>query len=184
MFKKSGMILVLALLAGGGLSVQAGSISIEGKASAFFPTDKVFRDIYKGGAAFGAEINFGLPGRLSLWVSGDYYQGQGRLTFTREKTKIEITPVCAGIRLAFSDSRFRPYVGVGAGYFRYKESNPIGSVSKGNAGLVAKIGLAAKISGPVFADLQADYTYCSVKPADVKADLGGLRASLGLGIAF
>jgi len=184
MAKKTTMILVLASLAVWSAPALAGSISVEGKGSYFLPTEKAFKDIYGGGISYGAEIGMGFLGRLSLWIGGDYYRGKGKLTFTGEETKIEIMPLCAGIRYAFSNSSIRPYVGIGVGYFQYKESNPIGSINKGNLGLVAKLGLTAKIAGPLFADLQADYTNCSAKPADIKADLGGIRAGIGLGITF
>jgi len=184
MAMKTTLILILASLAVWSAPALAGSISVEAKGSYFLPTEKAFKDIYGSGISYGAEIGIDFLGRLSLWVGGDYYRGEGKLTFTGEKTKIEIMPLWAGIRYAFSNSSIRPYVGIGVGYFQYKESNPIGKIDEGNLGLVAKLGLTARIAGMFFTDLQAEYTNCSVKPADLKADLGGIRAGIGLGITF
>ncbi len=181
---KTKLIMILTWLAAWSAPSLGGAISVEVKGSYFLPSEKAFRDIYGGGISYGAETGIDVLGRLSVWIGGDYYRGKGDLTFTGEETTIEIMPLSAGIRYAFSNSPIRPYAGVGVGYFQYKESNPIGKIDEGNLGLVAKLGLMARIAGMFFADLQAEYTQCSVKPADLKADLGGIRAGIGLGITF
>ena len=33
-------------------------------------------------------------------------------------------------------------------------------------------------------DIKGSYSYCKVKPADLEANLGGLKVGLGLGLEF
>lgn len=175
------MLVFLATAAG---ALRAGGFYLEARGAYFQPTDGAFKDIYGSGTTFGGEVGFGLRGNLSLWLSGDFFTKTGKLTFTGEETKIQITPACAGVQFRFSASRLSPYVGAGVGYFQFKETNPIGEVKEGNLGFVGKAGLSFDLGTAFFLDLQAKYSYCKVKPQEVEADLGGFQAGLGLGFRF
>jgi len=183
--KKTAFILWVALLLfPPGNFLQGKVVSLEVKGAYFQPTEKVFKEIYGNGQTYGLELGIRIWGGLAVWASGDYFTATGKLTFTGEVTKIRIIPVCGGGKYYFLSGRISPYVGLGVGYFAYKEESPIGKVEKGNLGYIGKAGISFNISSGIIIDIQADYSHCQVKPAEVKANLGGLQAGIGLGVVF
>jgi len=158
--------------------------SIELRVAYFQPSEAVFRDIYKAGITYGAEINLKLWKWLKFWIAADYYAKKGKLTLTEEETEIQILPLSGGLKLQFPGTRLNPYIGFGVGYFFYKESSPIGEISKGDIGYIGQGGCLLKLFGPLFIDLKIGYTYCEVEPVNVKADLGGIQGGIGIGLQF
>jgi opacity protein-like surface antigen len=75
-----------------------------------------------------------------------------------------------------------PYIAVGAEYVLYKESNVIGDVSAGGIGFIGTGGLLFQPARFFGIDAHVAYSYCSMKPADFKFDVGGLE--LGAGVVF
>jgi len=163
---------------------SAVSLSFRVGSSYFLPTDEVFRDVYGGGPAYGAEIALSLGRELEAWVSGSTFGKTGRLTFTGEETEIRLTPFLAGIRYYFTRTRLQPYIGAGAGYFFYKETSPLGTVKDQNFGLAAHAGLVVGVTRGLIVNVRAGYSTCKVKPDEFEADLGGLELGLGLGVRF
>ena len=169
-------------------SFAYGKFLVEAKGIYFQPSDKNFKEVYSGGKfeewiSYGGEIGITLGKGVGLWAGGHYFNKKGKLTFTEEETKIQISPVYGGIKLRLSQSGVVPYLGVGLGYFQYKEENRMGTVSKGDIGYIGQIGLLFK-AGVIVIDFQASYSYCKVKPEDVEANLGGLQGGIGLGFEF
>jgi hypothetical protein len=163
-------------------------VLLEAKGGYFLPSDKNFKIVYSGGKfgewiSYGGEIGITLGKGVGLWAGGSYFSKKGKLTLTEEETTLQITPVYGGIKFRLSQSGVVPYLGVGVGYFQYKEENRIGSVSKANIGYVGQGGFIIK-AGVIIIDLQASYSYCKVKPVDVEANLGGFQAGIGLGFEF
>jgi hypothetical protein len=167
-----------------GMTALAASASIEIRGSYLSPSDSSIKSIYGGGPMFGAELAFRIGGGLDLWLGGDYFAKTGKLTFTQEDTKLTLIPVGAGLRYRFSAGRVEPYVGVGARYYLYKESNPIGDVSKGGIGFIGRVGANLMISPKVFADVFAGYSFGKMTPADFEVGVGGLELGAGLGFVF
>jgi len=157
---------------------------IEAKGSYFMPSEQIFKDIHGNGMSFGGEIGLNLVNGLSLWIGGDYYTNTGKLTFSGEETELQIIPLYGGLKYRMPNPVISPYVGLGVGYFLYKETNIIGTVEKGNIGYIGQLGVIFKVGGPLFFDIQGCYSYCKVKPADVEVDLGGLKGTIGLGFEF
>ena len=164
---------------------------LEGVASYFRPTDQSFKDIYGSGMYFGGEISIFLKkiliwadGQIGIWAGGHYFTKKGLTTFTKENTKIRIMPIYVGLKFQVPVARVRPYVGLGVGYFQYKEESPIGTVKKGNIGYIGQIGCIFKIVGPLCFDFKGSYSYCKVKPVNVEVNLGGLQGVIGIGIDF
>ena len=157
---------------------------IEAKGNYCQPTDQYFKDIYGSGITYGGEIGIILWKWIGVWAGGDYFNKKGKMTFTEEETKIQITPIYGGIRFQLPNSSISPYLGFGFGYFQYKETNPIGKVEKGDIGYIGQVGCIFKIKGALFFDINGSYSYCKVKPVDIEADLGGLKAGIGLGFEF
>lgn len=162
----------------------AKGFSIEARGYYFQPTDQYFKDIYGKAVSFGGEIGINVWKGVNIWIGGDYLSKKGKLTFTEEETELQVIPITCGVRFQFTESGLIPYVGIGIGYFKYKETNPIDSVEKGDVGYIGKVGCFFKIMGGLFFDIEGSYSYCRVKPAEVEADLGGLKAGIGLGFEF
>jgi hypothetical protein len=152
--------------------------------SYFRPADQAFREIYGSAAVLGGEISLALIKGIHLWAGASYYSREGELTLTEEKTRLKIMPVYAGLKFQISGSNLSPYLAVGAGYFRYEETNPLGTLSKGDWGFVSQAGVSFRPIRPLILDVHAGYSYCKIKPVELEADLGGLTAGVGLGVEF
>jgi len=166
------------------LAATAQASYFEIKASFFIPSETAFKDIYGSGLSYGGEIGFTLIPGVALWAGGEYYAADGELTFSEEPTEIQIIPFWAGLKLSLPEAKIAPYVGLGVGYFLYKESNAIGTIDDGKIGLIGQAGVMFKVLTSMFVDIQGNYSICKVKPEDVEADLGGLRATVGIGFEF
>jgi len=153
--------------------------------SYFQPSDQVFKDVYGGGTYIGGEINITLMKGVSLWAGAQMFSKTGLTTFTQEETEIQITPIYGGIRFRVPDKKVSPYLGLGVGYFGYKESSPmIGEVSKGDIGYIGQLGVLVNVIGPIFLDLKGSYSYCKVQPLGVEANIGGIQVTGGFGFGF
>ncbi|MCX7974641.1 MAG: hypothetical protein N3B16_09105, partial [Candidatus Aminicenantes bacterium] len=119
-----------------------------------------------------------------LWLSAETFSKKGKMTFTQEETTLKIMPVGFGLSLELGLGLISPYTHLGVGYFRYEESNVLGRIKKNNVGYVGQIGLLIKTIGPIYLDLFGQYSSCKVKPLELEADLGGLKAGVGLGLQF
>lgn len=178
------LTIILVLTIGLSVTTYATNVMVELKGQYFSPTEQAFKDIYGGGLMYGAEINIGVWRNLDLWFGGSYFSKRGELTFTKEETKLELFPIGGGIKYRILSGNFALYAGLGLNYFQFKESNPIGDVSKGGLGFVGKVGSNVAISGGLVLDLYVDYTYCKIKPADFRINVGGITIGAGLGYRF
>ena len=174
------VIIIAILVSSSGLATAKG-IFIELKGSYFNPSEKVFKDIYGSGMTYGGEIGIALWKGIDIWAGGDYFTKKGKLTFTEEETELQIMPIYGGIKIRLTRAKISPYIGLGVGYFQYKETNPIGKIEKGDIGYIGQVGCLFKVAGALFFDINGSYSYCKVKPVDIKADLGGLKLGIGLG---
>lgn len=150
----------------------------------FQPSDKAFKNIYGSGISYGGEISITIWKWISILAGGNYYYKKGKTSFAKEETEIQIIPLYGGIKLQLPNSNISPYAGFGIGYFTYKETSLIGKVEEGNIGYIGQLGCLIKIAGGLFLDIKGSYSYCKVKPVDIEADLGGLKAGIGLGFEF
>jgi hypothetical protein len=177
-----GLVLLLAGLAGTAWSsavmfeVRAGGLRLNSQG------------VYKIGLVVGADITVPVWKDLGLWFGADYYSKKGKLTFTLEDTTLRVVPLFAGLKLQAASSAVRPYVALAAGYFLYKETNVIGTVSGSKIGPVAQLGLLVRIKSALWLDLHGRYTSVRYKkveePEPLTADFGGLQGGLGLAFRF
>lgn len=164
--------------------VNAAIFSIELKGSYFSPTETAFQDIYGGGMTFGGEVSIGIWKKLQFWLGGNYYSGDGELSYTGEETSLQIIPIGGGLKYEFSKGTLRFYGGFGVNYYLYKESNVIGDVNEGGIGFVGKLGVMIKVVKGLMIDLFGEYSYCKMTPADFTINIGGIAAGIGLGYEF
>jgi len=165
-----------------------GGFWLEVKGMYFQPKDQNFKHIYGNGSyrdwmCYGGEMGITIFKGVAIWAGGHYFNKRGKLTFTKEETEMTIMPIYGGIKFRSSRAGINPYIGVGVGYFRYKEDNPIGSVEDKSIGYIGQAGLTLKI-GVAIIDFQISYTLCKVKPTDIEADLGGFYGGIGIGFEF
>jgi len=165
-----------------GLISVTASASIGLQGTYFSPSDRDFKSIYGGGWKYGAEIAFNLFKGLDLWLDGGYYAKTGKLSFSEEETKLTLIPIGAGLRYRFLTGKIEPYIGAGARYNLFNESNVIGDVSGNGVGFVGKAGLALYLAKGFGIDVHVAYSSCKMKPADFEFDVGGIE--LGAGIIF
>ena len=180
--KKLIIIIVTGFLLSG--LANASDVIVELKAHYLHPSEKAFRDIYGGGMMYGGELSIGVWRGLEVWFGGSYFSKTGELTFTKEETKLEIYPIGGGLKYRLSTGIFDLYAGAGLNYYQYKESNPLGDVSKGGVGYIGKIGSYVKVTGGFLIDFFVNYSYCKIKPADFKINIGAIEAGVGLGYSF
>ena len=177
-------ILVILIFFLFGTLVFGGNFRIEAVGYYFQPSEKAFKDIYGSGITYGGEIGLNLWKGIGIWAGGDYYTNKGKSTFTKEDIEIQLFPLYGGIKIQLPKSSIRPYAGFGVGYFQYIETTPFGTVEKGDIGYIGQVGCMFKIGGALFFDIKGSYSYCKVKPVDIEADIGGLKAGIGLGFEF
>jgi len=163
---------------------HAEGIFVEVKGSYFSPTEEAFKDIYGSGIVYGGEFGFVVWRNIEIWLGGSYFTKKGELTFTKEKTELEIIPLGGGLRLRFPAGSVSFYGSAGLNIYQYKESNPIGVVNKSGLGFLGKIGGIAKVTGGLFFDFFVSYSYGKLKPADYEVNIGGIEGGVGLGYEF
>ncbi len=166
---------------------RSDSATFEVKAGYFAPGAKSFRDSYKGGLAYGADLSVRLVGGLSLWAGADLFSKTGVTSYTQEAIRIRVIPIYGGLklRLGRESVRVRPYVAGAAGYFRTEETGEIGEVTSGRAGFLGQLGLEVRLARSLSLDLQARYSRCrALSEAGSDSQVGGLFAGLGLVAGF
>jgi hypothetical protein len=164
--------------------VGFGSVSFELQGSYFSPTDSSFKSIYGGGLEFGGIFSFHLTKSLDLWLDGRYFAKSGNLSYTLEETKLTLIPLGAGLSYRILPGNISPYVGAGARYIVYRETNVLGEVNSGGIGFVGKVGTAIFLSNRFGFDIHASYSYCSMQPEDFRFNVGGLEFGAGLVVSF
>ena len=163
---------------------NAGQVLFKLKGSYFSPWDKAFQDIYGGGMIYGIEASTGILKNIEMWIEAGYFSNKGKLSFTKEETRLRIIPVGGGIRyLQYEGIKklYACYSDIGVNYYFYRESNILGTVIWGGLGFIGKIGLFVKVKGKMIIDFFASYSVCTMKPADFRINIGGLEAGIGIG---
>ncbi len=187
MHKRRAILLFALLFAGIASASWGAGVTLTLKTGLFFPSDSIFRDVYKNVTAFGAELAVPLAGGLHLWAGAEYFGDKGVLPVTLEQSKLRIVPIYGGLRCHFGKSSVRPYLGAAAAYFLFKEENPIGSVSESAVGFLGQGGVLFRLGGRIWLDLFANYRACTLKTDGedpLEAKIGGISAGLGLVFRF
>jgi hypothetical protein len=175
---------ILIALMIGSFALPAAAASFGVKAVYLMPSEQAFKDIYGSGLMYGGEIGFRLHGPIGLWIDGMYYKGTGQLTYTKEDTTLTLIPIGAGLRYDFTTGPAVVYAGAGARYYSYKETNVLGTVTRGGAGFVVLAGVNLRIAKGFLVDVRAAYSSCKLTPADFTINVGGIELGGGLVIEF
>jgi hypothetical protein len=186
--KKAAKLLLVVLAFAGVINTAWGAgVTLTLKGGMFFPSDRLFREVYKDVTVFGGELAVPIAGGLHVWAGAEYFGDKGILPVTLEQTKLRIIPLYAGLRYHFGKSSVRPYLGAAAACFLFKEENPIGRASESGIGFLGLGGLLFKLGGRIGLDAFANYRACTLKTDDadpLEAKIGGFLGGLGLVFRF
>ncbi len=177
-----GLIILSLFLSAAPLPASDLSITIFGLY--FIPSENAFKDIYGNGTEFGGEIKYSFLANCGIWLSGSYYEKQGELSFTREKTVVSVVPLAAGLSLQIPGDWIRVYWDGGIGIFNFQEENPIGRVTQNRLGYLTKIGASFFPFKGLVLDVFIRYSFCRIRPLEIEANIGGLSFGVGLGWRF
>lgn len=150
----------------------------------FYPSEQSTKDIYGGRAVIWGEIDIKIWRFLDLWLTASYYNRRGNLPFTKQATRLTLIPLGGGAKIILKSGKINPYVALGPVIYFYREKNPIGLVKGNKVGIISQAGCYFKVMGGLLVDISIDYSYCMVRPQRIKADLGGIKAGIGIGFEF
>jgi len=147
-------------------------------------SDDLYKDVY-GGSGISYNVDFGvkLGKTLEAFLHTDYFTRDGELTLTLEKTTLKIIPIELGARFLFKadkNCKFYPYIGAAAGYYMYKEENPIGTVDEKKFGFSVEGGVRYYLVSSFFIDVKGKNVFLNVD--GVK--LGGFAFMGAVGLSF
>lgn len=146
-----------------------------------------FKAVYsENGPIYGLGLSANLLTPLNFYLDIKYFQREGTLTYTKEKTQFYLLPLSLGLRAVVPIGFLNPFIGTGADFYTYFEDNPIGTVLNFTNGYHFMAGIyiqAGKL--PVF--LSARFKYTRAQAEEEKGrriQLGGLETLLSFGFIF
>ena len=149
----------------------------------FLPHEGILKNVYGRGFNYGAEISFGVGDFIEVWLAEHYFGKSVKDEATGEDRKVSLIPFEAGFKVRLNKGSFNPYLGIGGGYFQYKETSPAGTIREKQFGVVGQAGFFVKIGGFFVADFYAQYKYCPIQTGE-KFDVGGFHIGGGIGAEF
>lgn len=176
--KKASILLLMCLLSVGSLMATDVFIGVYG--GYFIPKDERFKEIYSNGTQIGSEMNWSLEEMVSLQLGFYYQTADGELSVSKEDTKIRIVPITLSLRMQKPIKMIVPYIGGGFGFYYFRETNVIGTVSDSKFGFFGETGLIVWVSKRIGFDFRYRYDSCKVKPTDIAANIGGSHFIAGL----
>lgn len=171
--------------------VQDASSMILGRYGLFIPSEAAFKDIYPGNNfVYGGEARIAGPRlggrRLLFWAEGNYRARDGKLSYTLESTKVNVTAAEGGALYRFLKGKASPYVGFGVGYYMLAETQtgltaPWGKAKQSKVGFCG-VGGASTTFGRLVLDVRLKYSSVSMQPADFPIKVGGITIDGGIGL--
>jgi hypothetical protein len=190
--KKTGLVVLGALLTLSvfPLSAQDRPIrqgSIEIILGSYDMNEPRFDAVYpKGGLLAGLGASAAIVSNLNIYLEAKYWQREGALTFSKEKTTLRLVPLSLGARYIVPLGVVNPYVGAGGDVYFYYEDNPIGTTTNSAVGCHVMGGTCIRFakSVPLMINLKVKYTWAKTTQSDLQIQLGGLEYAAGIGFAF
>jgi len=179
-----GVARVLSQTSETGPSRKRNFLRIIASADYFSPRQGVLKNVYRHGMNYGGEINVGVARFIELWIGGHYFGKTVTDAASGNERKASLVPLEAGIKFRFHKGVFNPYLGIGGGYFLYKEKTAAATIREKRPGLVSQAGFFVKIARFFVIDFSSQYKYCPMETAAGKFDAGGFHFGLGLGVEF
>jgi hypothetical protein len=159
-------------------------VRISGLGNYFQPRYDLLKDVYKNGVMYGAELNVGVWNFVELWLAQKNFSKKVTDEVTGEDRKVNLVPIEAGLKFRFNKGKINPYLGVGAGYYQYKETTSLGEIKEKEIGFVGQAGCFIKIGGYLVFDVYANYSYCRITTETTRFNVGGLHLGVGFGFEY
>ncbi len=147
-------------------------------------SEGIFETVYEtNNIAYSIDLALKLGKSLEMFAHSDYFKVEGELEFEPKATTLTIIPAEAGLRILLGKGKFKPYLGLGAGYYMLKEENFIGKIDENSIGFFGEGGFRIYF-GKLFLDLKLKYIQLKYDVSGTEVDLGGLAYFGGIGISF
>jgi len=165
-------------------------------AGARYVLDDAFADVYdQFNLSLNADLALKIGKSFEIFFHSDFMSLKGALTYTGGETKLSLIPIELGLRFIMGKKKLHPYLGLGGGFYMFKEESEIGEFDENVFGFFAETGLRYDLSKRFFFDLKVKYVNFEVKPEapDVgegeyiyveNRNLSGLALQGSIGIQF
>lgn len=149
--------------------------------------DSRFKSVYEpGGDIRGLFLSSSLPLGFDFYAEIKEFNKTGKLTYTLEETKFLLIPLTLGIRYVYPGGILMPYLGGGADFYFYYESNAIAKTMNivSGAHLLTGIYIQFGRNSPVRLNGRIKFTRLKAREGEIEVELGGFEYGAGLAIAF
>jgi hypothetical protein len=149
--------------------------------------DARFKKVYEpGGGIRGLFLSSALPFGFDLYAEIKEFHKTGKLTYTQEETDFLLIPLSLGLRYVLPGGILMPYLGAGADFYFYYETNAIAKTMNIVSGAHLLTGLYIQIgrNSPVRLNGRIKFTRLRAREGEIEVELGGFEYGAGLVIAF
>lgn len=149
--------------------------------------DSRFKQVYEpGGGIRGLFMSSSLPFGFDLYAEIKEFNKKGKLTYTQEETSFLLVPLSIGLRYVYPGGILMPYIGGGADFYFYYESNAIAKTMNIVSGVHFLTGLYVSIgrNSPVRLNGRIKFTRLVAREGEIEVQLGGFEYGAGLAIVF
>ena len=122
-------------------------------------TDSDFKEVY-GSIIPSWHMGLGifLWDSLELFFRTDFYNKKGKETLSGEETSIRVFPIEMGLTFFLSQNKVQPFIGLGGGYYTFKEEASIGTASSQTFGFFSHIGVRYHLKKKFYIELMGKYS--------------------------
>jgi hypothetical protein len=140
----------------------------------------------KGGLLAGLGASAAIVSNLNFYLEAKYWEREGALTFSKEKTRLWLVPISVGARYIVPLGIVNPYLGTGGDIYFYYEDNAIGRTANSATGYHVLGGFYLRFarSLPLMINLKVKYTWAKTTQDDFTIQLGGPEYAAGIALAF
>lgn len=162
---------------------------LEFRSAAFFPSSKLFRDIYEEvGANYQLQAATKVWECVEFWSNFDWFSKHGRSVGCHDSTRVNIANISLGLNFVYPlDCYYSLYIGCGPNvstvWLKNKSRCERERLTRTTLGGIFKTGLYITLTDCLFLDLFVDYLY---QPTNfhTHVNIGGFKSGLGIGFIF
>ncbi len=165
------------------------SIGLDVRIAAFFPTSKLFRDIYGTvSPSYQIEASGIVREHWHLWSNLSYVRKSGHSIPLNVPSRLQLVPIAAGFKYVWDRNGFAPYAGIGLSYIWLKEKNNLDLCNRVNsAGAIFKSGITKKykrLAFSLFADYQLQKFTVTNSTCRQRVNISGFLLGGAIGVTF
>jgi hypothetical protein len=151
-------------------------------------TDTLFKAVYPQGSNTirGILLSSSIAAGIDFYAQIKAFSKTGALTYTQEATNFLMIPLSLGLRYELPTNYLIPYLGGGADFYFYYESNPIGTTLNVATGTHVLGGIYIEFgkSFPLRLNGMLKYTWVKATESGQTIQLGGFEYGGGIAIVF